>query len=126
MQSHDADIVIDMISFELEGTQQLVHRAEEAEGKFGSRIANLTVHENLFDGLPDRMRPVGCRSTTTDVYNLVSTLNKCRHEVGSDMSTPSDDDDPSHSFLYAFQVSILEIALTCTPRHSEGGNETIL
>ena len=29
----------------------------------------------------------------------MSTLDKRRHELGSDMSTPSNDDDPSHSFL---------------------------
>src|SRR6516164_2304252 len=52
------------------------------------------IHKNLFDGLPGRMRTVGCRCTATDVYNLVSTLDKCGHEIGSDMSTPSNDDDP--------------------------------
>src|SRR5215469_15645094 len=58
-----------------------------------------TVHGNLFNGLPSRMLPVGCRCTTADVYNLVSTLDKRGHEIGSDVSTPSNDDDPSHSFL---------------------------
>jgi hypothetical protein len=34
------------------------------------------IDNNLFDGLPRRMGPVGCRSTTADVYNLVPTLNQ--------------------------------------------------
>jgi hypothetical protein len=84
-----------------------------------------TVHGNLFNGLPGRRLPVGCRCTTTDVYNVVSTLDERGHEIGSDVSTPSNDDDPSHSFLPSLSTFVLQTALTCTPRPSEN-SETIL
>jgi hypothetical protein len=69
-------------------------RAESAFCLFG-----FAVHKNLFDGLPGRMRPIGWRCTAADVYNLVSTLDKRGHQVGSDMSTPPNDDNPSQVFL---------------------------
>src|SRR5215469_6219980 len=62
------------------------------------------VHHNLFDGLPGGMWPVGCRGTAADIYNLVSTLDKGGHEIASDMSAPSNDDDPSHSIVTALST----------------------
>src|SRR6516162_10239972 len=62
-------------------------------------LFGFAVHKNLFDGLPSRMRSIGCRCAAADVYNLVSPLDGRGHEVGSDMSTSSNDDDPSHSLI---------------------------
>jgi hypothetical protein len=69
-------------------------RAEIAFRLFGS-----PVHKDLFDCLPRLMRSVGRSFTAADIDNLVSKLDKCGHKVGSDMPTPSNNDNPSHSFL---------------------------
>src|SRR6516225_676631 len=74
-------------------------KAYNPRAEFTFCLFGRAIHKNLFNGLPGRMLPVWCRCTTADVYNLVSTLDKRGHEIGSDVSTPSNDDDPSHSFF---------------------------
>src|SRR5262249_31399854 len=50
--------------------------------------------------------------TATDVYNLMSTFNERGHEISSDMSTPSNHDDPSHIFL--LRLSNLTMYRVCS------------
>jgi hypothetical protein len=40
----------------------------------------------------------------------MSSLDERRHEIGSDVSTPSDDDDTSHTSSHYFQPSIVWLA----------------
>src|SRR5262249_47793510 len=74
-------------------------KASNPRAEFAFRLFGPAVHANLFDDRPGWMRPVGCRLTAANVYTPVPTPDKRGQEVGSDMSPPSNDDDPSHSFL---------------------------
>jgi hypothetical protein len=79
--------------------------------EFTFSLFSPAIRDDLFDRFPSRMAPVGCRCTSTDVYNVVPTLNQCGNEVRSDVSTPSNDDDPSHS-LPPFNSSFYKLLLT--------------
>src|SRR5206468_7220669 len=53
-------------------------RNQRSECTFG--LLGTTVHTNMCDGLPGRMRPVGHRAPAADVDNVVSTLHQRGHE----------------------------------------------
>jgi hypothetical protein len=78
-------------------------------------IFSRPIGDHMLNGLPGRMRLIGFPLAARDVDDFVSGFDETRHEIGTDMAGPADDD---HSHVSPrFIVAVLR----CTRDRSVRG-----